>query len=201
MTSISEIENEIIKEDYNSSEEDEEEQYEETPLDEQKRTKKSMFNIEVVDELLTDTNEENKTNSKIDDLQEIYHSSDEEEEYLDYEETETENYYVSSSDEERNEMDFSESIPLNSSKESQEVDLSNDTKFDVTDEFTDNMDRLFNPSESEAKYISETAKEQVKRVVKKMEKVSVAPGELGNFKNWGTDVFLEEKCFPSLFPY
>ena len=34
-----------------------------------------------------------------------------------------------------------------------------------------------------------------------MEKVSVAPGEQGQFKSWGQDVYLEEKMFPSLFPY
>ena len=39
------------------------------------------------------------------------------------------------------------------------------------------------------------------RILKKMKKVSVAPGEDGMFKNWGTDPFIEEKCFPELFPY
>ena len=32
-------------------------------------------------------------------------------------------------------------------------------------------------------------------------KISIAPGEFGNFQNWGEDVFLEEKCFPHLFPF
>lgn len=34
-----------------------------------------------------------------------------------------------------------------------------------------------------------------------MEKICVAPGEMGQFKNWGKDTFLEEMCFPHLFPY
>ena len=43
------------------------------------------------------------------------------------------------------------------------------------------------------------AKKQAKKIMEKMEKIVVAPGEYGCFKNWGTDVFLEEKCFPELF--
>ena len=34
-----------------------------------------------------------------------------------------------------------------------------------------------------------------------MEKICIAPGEHGQFKNWGEDPFLEEKMFPHLFPY
>ena len=45
------------------------------------------------------------------------------------------------------------------------------------------------------------AKQQVNRIKKKMEKVSVAPGEFGSFKNWGDDIFLEEKIFPEKFPF
>ena len=35
----------------------------------------------------------------------------------------------------------------------------------------------------------------------KFSKVSVAPGEEGTFQNWGKDIYLEEKCFPHLFPW
>ena len=34
-----------------------------------------------------------------------------------------------------------------------------------------------------------------------MEKIGIAPGEFGMFKNWGEDLYMEEKCFPDLFPY
>ena len=34
-----------------------------------------------------------------------------------------------------------------------------------------------------------------------MEKIQVVPGEFGSFKNWGEDIFLEEKNFPEKFPY
>ena len=39
------------------------------------------------------------------------------------------------------------------------------------------------------------------RALRNMETISVAPGENGEFRNWKKDVFLEEQCFPSLFPY
>ena len=34
-----------------------------------------------------------------------------------------------------------------------------------------------------------------------MEKTVLAPGEFGKFNNWGEDLFLEEKCFPHLYPF
>ena len=43
---------------------------------------------------------------------------------------------------------------------------------------------------------------QVTQIKKNLEKIiSVAPGEGGDLKSWGSDVFLEEKLFPQLFPY
>ena len=38
------------------------------------------------------------------------------------------------------------------------------------------------------------------KTVQCLEKVAVAPGEKGKFQNWGEDAFLEETCFPELFP-
>ena len=32
-------------------------------------------------------------------------------------------------------------------------------------------------------------------------KICVAPGEYGKFVNWGESLYIEEKCFPNLFPY
>ena len=45
------------------------------------------------------------------------------------------------------------------------------------------------------------SQKQVLNIAKNMEKVSVAPGEHGKFQNWGSDTYLEEKCFPELFPF
>ena len=44
--------------------------------------------------------------------------------------------------------------------------------------------------------------EDQKQLIKeKIAKVSVAPSECGEWKNWHSEVFLEEKLFPSLYPY
>ena len=37
--------------------------------------------------------------------------------------------------------------------------------------------------------------------MEKLAKISVAPGEFGKFQNWGDDIYLEEKCFPELYPF
>ena len=36
-------------------------------------------------------------------------------------------------------------------------------------------------------------------IYENLKKISIAPGEKGQFQNWGSDVFLEEKLFPNLF--
>ena len=43
---------------------------------------------------------------------------------------------------------------------------------------------------------------QVKQIEKNLQDIiNVAPGEGGNFHNWGSDIYLEEKLFPQLFPF
>ena len=64
-----------------------------------------------------------------------------------------------------------------------------------------NLDVLFDPSAKQLMLLKEKAQQQAKNVSKKMEKICVAPGEKGNFLNWGEDTFLEERCFPELFPF
>ena len=49
--------------------------------------------------------------------------------------------------------------------------------------------------------IAKASKAHFTKVIERIEKISVAPGEKGKFQNWGDDVFLEEKCFPELFPF
>jgi hypothetical protein len=56
-----------------------------------------------------------------------------------------------------------------------------------------------NEKQTESLYVR--ANQQVKRTMKKMEKIAVAPGEFGSFQNWGKDIFLEEKIFPEKFPF
>ena len=49
--------------------------------------------------------------------------------------------------------------------------------------------------------VKKLASQRIGNITKKMEKISIAPGEYGNFQKWGKDIFIEEKCFPHLFPY
>ena len=39
--------------------------------------------------------------------------------------------------------------------------------------------------------LKKVASEYVQKIKKKMEKISIAPGEHGKFRNWGDDIFLE----------
>merc|ERR1712208_232099 len=42
---------------------------------------------------------------------------------------------------------------------------------------------------------------QTKKIKENAAKLSLAPGEHGKWINWQSDIFLEEKLFPRLFPY
>ena len=72
---------------------------------------------------------------------------------------------------------------------------------EVQDEISDDIDVLIDPPENTSESLSSEATKHAKAAVKKMEKICVAPGEAGKFKNWGEDIFLEEKAFPEKFPY
>ena len=60
---------------------------------------------------------------------------------------------------------------------------------------------LFNPTLTQAKTLSKAAKKRSENMIKTLERISVAPGEGGQFVNWSQDVYLEEKMFVELFPY
>ena len=75
------------------------------------------------------------------------------------------------------------------------------THREVGDELSSHIDMLSDPTEKESEVIAKCARREAESAVQKMEKVCVAPGENGIFKNWNEDIFLEEKCFPEKFPY
>ena len=68
----------------------------------------------------------------------------------------------------------------------------------LEDEIYESEDEIYESDEDLDTEIKDQSTTPSKK--KKMEKVSVAPGEHGSFENWGEDIFLEEKCFPMLFP-
>ena len=49
--------------------------------------------------------------------------------------------------------------------------------------------------------IKELVTKQKKKIKENLEKLFIAPGEHGVWLNWESDVYLEEKLFPKLFPY
>ena len=65
----------------------------------------------------------------------------------------------------------------------------------------EDLDTLFTPTMEQAKSIVKSTKVQTRECSKKMRKIAIAPGEMGEFKNWKEDIYIEEKCFPELFPY
>ena len=71
----------------------------------------------------------------------------------------------------------------------------------ASDEIHNNLNVLNNPSKDESELIADKSRKQAEKVMEKMEKICVAPGEEGGFKNWGKDIYLEEKSFPEKFPY
>ena len=63
------------------------------------------------------------------------------------------------------------------------------------------LQKHLKPSKENSRSIYEKAKKKINNINSKMEKIVIAPGEEGKFHNWGEDIFLEEKCFPELYPY
>ena len=67
----------------------------------------------------------------------------------------------------------------------------------MKDEILEEISDSFIHSESaleevmDPKSAKKVASECIQKVKKKMEKISIAPGEHGKFKNWGDDIFLE----------
>ena len=45
------------------------------------------------------------------------------------------------------------------------------------------------------------SRDKIERVTRKLNILSVSPGEKGQFCNWKKDIYIEEKAFPHLFPY
>ena len=98
--------------------------------------------------------------------------------------------------------------------------MNDKNNFEEIQEFTDEMDlenmrgnqntdhsKEVNEEEEEMQtnegniHESENSTRMFSETRTRLEKLSVAPGEKGKFQNWGEDIFLEEKCFPELFPF
>ena len=63
------------------------------------------------------------------------------------------------------------------------------------------FNKLLDRKTMSAETVSHYVKQQKNRIKHKVDKMFLAPGEGGKMLNWQSDVFLEEKLFPALFPY
>ena len=86
---------------------------------------------------------------------------------------------------------------INNGIENEFIDDLQDDPQEVRDEVLEEMSDsvICNGSDSAVIIDQDNAQQialkHVEKIKKKMEKISIAPGEHGNFKNWGDDLFLE----------
>jgi hypothetical protein len=83
-------------------------------------------------------------------------------------------------------------------------DIKGNAEYELKDEFVKDNEisvHFTRQNEEETKELTNQSKKRIRETLNNIEKISVAPGESGVFQNWGKDAFLEEKCFPDLFPY
>ena len=87
---------------------------------------------------------------------------------------------------------------INSAKESLKMKTDCNHSYNEVTNFLNKMvfNKTMTPRDMK-KYIER----QTAQINNQLDKISVAPAEHGRWKNWGSDVFLEEKMFPDLFPY
>ena len=99
-------------------------------------------------------------------------------------------------------VDINDEINLEEIDEFQEdIDMENTNETHHPSQFTEVKDEICEEMEESIANVSKHSKEIFSETLSRIEKISVAPGEKGKFQNWGEDVFLEEKCFPELFPF
>ena len=142
--------------------------------------KEKVLTVDPLEEMdldhLTDNNMDYEPND------ELYESEQEYDEGSD-----EDSDYVPTEDESEEEFEFDSDASL-SSEESDNVSCEEES----THENQREQQRDIN--------VEELAKVHTKRAKDKMNAVCVAPGEHGDFVNWKEDIYLEEKCFPELFP-
>ena len=81
----------------------------------------------------------------------------------------------------------------------------NIVKKDICKHNLNNLNSIFDSAirrnEENSNKTLKYVRKQTKLIKENASKICVAPGEGGAWKSWQTDLFLEEKLFPALFPY
>ena len=68
-------------------------------------------------------------------------------------------------------------------------------------ELSDDIENVIKNNEKNPHKTFELVSNQTKKIKENAKKLSLAPAEEGKWINWQSDLFLEEKMFPRLFPY
>ena len=68
-------------------------------------------------------------------------------------------------------------------------------------ELNDDIENIIKDNEKNPQKTFEFVRNQTKKIKENVKKLSLAPAEEGKWMNWQSDLFLEEKLFPRLFPY
>lgn len=68
-------------------------------------------------------------------------------------------------------------------------------------EIQNDIENFIKDNEYHPEKTMQFVRKQTRKIKENVEKLSLAPSEEGKWTNWKSDVFLEEKLFPKLFPY
>ena len=68
-------------------------------------------------------------------------------------------------------------------------------------EIQNDIENLIQHNENHPEKTMQFVKKHTRKIKENVEKLCLAPSEEGKWTNWKSDVFLEEKLFPKLFPY
>merc|ERR1712030_71366 len=71
----------------------------------------------------------------------------------------------------------------------------------TVNELNDDIENVIKDNEKYPQKTLEFVLNQTKKIKENVKKLSLAPAEEGKWMNWQSDLFLEERLFPKLFPY
>ena len=71
----------------------------------------------------------------------------------------------------------------------------------IVNELSSDIENIIKENERNSRRTLDFVEKQTKKIKDNAAKISIAPGEHGKWINWQSDLFLEEKLFPKLFPY
>ena len=68
-------------------------------------------------------------------------------------------------------------------------------------QLSEDIENIVENNQTNTEKVSKYVKKQIDKIRTITESITLAPSEEGSFLNWKSEIFLEEKLFPKLFPY